>query len=228
MRILVIEDESELRAQLRDRLSANGWVVAAAADGEEGLYLVREQAFDVAVVDLGLPGISGMEVIRILRAEGRTLPILILTARNRWQDKVDGLEAGADDYLVKPFHIEELIARVRALARRSAGWTSSLLACGPYELDTRAQRLTVDGGDTELTGYEYRLLELFMLHAGEVVARDRIAEHLYAEEIERDSNVIEVLVARLRRKLDPQGTVLPIETVRGQGYRFMSEPGSRD
>lgn len=226
MRILVIEDESELRLQLRDRLSANAWIIAAAADGEEGLYLAREQGFDVAVVDLGLPGISGMEVIRILRAEGQTLPILILTARNRWQDKVDGLEAGADDYLVKPFHIEELIARVRALARRSAGWTSSLLTCGPYELDTRAQRLTVDGGDTDLTGYEYRLLELLMLHAGEVVARDRIAEHLYAEEIERDSNVIEVLVARLRRKLDPQGTVLPIETVRGQGYRFLPEPGS--
>lgn len=220
MRILVIEDESELRAQLRDRLSANGWIVVTAADGEEGYYQASEQKFDVAVIDLGLPGISGMDVIRRIRADGRSLPILILTARNRWQDKVDGLEAGADDYLVKPFHVEELIARVRALARRNAGWTSTVLQCGPYELDTRAQKLTVEGRETELTAYEYRLLELLMLHTGKVVARDSIAEHLYDEELERDSNVIEVLVARLRRKLDPANTLHPIETVRGQGYRF--------
>lgn len=226
MRILVIEDESELRTQLRDRLSANGWIVATAADGEDGLYLAVAQDFDVAVIDLGLPGISGMDVIRRIRAESRPLPILILTARNRWQDKVDGLEAGADDYLVKPFHVEELIARVRALARRSAGWTTAVLQCGPFALDTRSQKLTVDARETELTGYEYRLLELLMLHTGTVVARDTIAEHLYAEEIERDSNVIEVLVARLRRKLDPEGTLLPIETVRGQGYRFtLGQPG---
>lgn len=226
MRILVIEDESELRQQLRDRLSANGWIVVAASDGEEGYYLAGEQEFDVAVIDLGLPGMSGMDVIRRIRADGRSLPILILTARNRWQDKVDGLEAGADDYLVKPFHIEELIARVRALARRSAGWTSAVIQCGPYELDTRSQKLSIEGRETDLTGYEYRLLELLMLHTGQVVARDTIAEHLYDEEIERDSNVIEVLVARLRRKLDPGNMLLPIETVRGQGYRFtLGQPG---
>lgn len=222
MRVLVVEDEAALRTQLLERLREQGWVAEAAEDGETGLYLGGEYAFDVAVIDLGLPGISGMELIRRLRAARKTFPILILTARNRWQDKVEGLEAGADDYLVKPFHTEELLARLRALMRRGAGWSQPVLSAGRCVLDTSQQRLSVDGADVELTSYEYRMLELLMLHAGEVISKEAIAEHLYQEDFSRDSNVIEVLVARLRRKLDPDGSEQPIETVRGRGYRFMA------
>lgn len=220
MRVLVVEDEAALRSQLLDRLRENGWVTEAAEDGEVGLHLGREYPFDVGVIDLGLPGISGMELIRRLRAEKKTFPILILTARNRWQDKVEGLEAGADDYLVKPFHIEELLARLRALMRRGAGWSQPRLVCGPMTLDTSAQEVTVEGRAVELTSYEYRTIELLMLHAGDVIAKEAIAEHLYQEDLSRDSNVIEVLVGRLRRKLDPDDHHRPIETVRGRGYRF--------
>lgn len=209
-----------LRGQLEDRLREQGWIADAAADGEVGLYLGREYDFDAAIIDLSLPGISGIDVIRRLRAEGRGFPILILTARNRWQDKVEGLEAGADDYLVKPFHAEELLARLRALVRRSAGWSSPRLVCGPVSMDTTAQRVSVDDTPVELTSYEYRLLELLMLRSGEVLSKGTITEHLYHEELGRDSNVIEVLIARLRRKLDPTGERQPIETVRGRGYRF--------
>ncbi|HHH36667.1 MAG TPA: response regulator transcription factor [Gammaproteobacteria bacterium] len=220
MRVLVIEDEAPLRAQLTARLQEAGYAVDAAGDGEEGLYLGREYPFDVAVVDLGLPCLSGIEVIRRLREEGRKFPILILTARGRWQEKVEGLESGADDYLVKPFHMEELLARLKALLRRAAGWSRSRLRCGPVELDMDSQEVTVKGQVVELTAYEYRALEYLMLHAGQVVSKTELTEHLYDQDYDRDSNVIEVFIARLRRKLDPEGRMQPIETLRGRGYRF--------
>lgn len=220
MRILIIEDEDRLREQLQTRLKQEGHVVDVAADGEEGLYAGREFPVDIAIVDIGLPKLSGIEVIRRLRAEGRSYPVLILTARGRWQDKVEGLEAGADDYLVKPFEVEELIARLRALVRRAAGWSQSQLQCGPVRLDTMAQTVQVDDRPVELTSYEYRVLEYLMLHTGEVVSKTDLTEHLYAEDDDRDSNVIEVFVGRLRKKLDPDNGLRPIETLRGRGYRF--------
>jgi two-component system response regulator PhoP len=171
-------------------------------------------------VDLGLPGLSGIELIRRLRDEGRSFPILILTARGRWQDKVEGLEAGADDYLVKPFHVEELLARLNALLRRASGWTSPVLECGPIALDTRRQTVQVEGVPVELTAYEYKVLEYLMLHAGQVVSKTELTEHIYDQDYDRDSNVLEVFVGRLRRKLDPHNRYTPIETLRGRGYRL--------
>jgi len=220
MRVLVIEDEVTLREQLAARLQEAGYAVDTAGDGEEGLYLGCEHPFDVAVVDLGLPHLSGIEVIRHLRERGRRFPILILTARGRWQEKVEGLEAGADDYLVKPFHMEELLARLKALLRRAAGWASSQVRCGPLSLDMDSQQVSVDGRSVELTAFEYKALEYLMLHAGQVVSKSELTEHLYDQDFDRDSNVIEVFVARLRRKLDPAGSLQPIETLRGRGYRF--------
>ena len=220
MRILIIEDEAPLREQVVARLHVQGYAVDVAGDGEVGLYLGNEYPIDIAVVDLGLPGLSGIEVIRRWRAAGRRFPILILTARGRWQDKVEGLEVGADDYLVKPFHMEELLARLLALIRRSRGWTQSVLLCEPVALDTGTQAVTVNGQPVELTAYEYKLLEYLMLHAGEVVSKTELTEHLYEEDLDRDSNVLEVLVGRLRRKLDPDRRLNPIETLRGRGYRF--------
>ena len=220
MRVLIIEDETLLREQLRVRLKAEGHVVDTAADGEEGLYAGREYPIDIAVIDLGLPKLSGIEVIRSLRAAGKDFPILILTARGRWQDKVEGLEAGADDYLVKPFEVEELLARLRALVRRTSGWTQSTLQCGPILMDTSAQSVQVNGRAIELTTYEYKVLEHLMLHSGEVISKTDLTEHLYEQDFDRDSNTIEVFIGRLRRKLDPDGTLNPVETVRGRGYRF--------
>lgn len=225
MRVLLIEDEASLRAQLCDRLRDIGHVVDVAADGEEGLYFGNEYPIDVAVIDLGLPKIPGIEVIKRLRAAGRDFPILILTARGRWQDKVEGLEAGADDYLVKPFEVEELLARLRALQRRASGWTQSTLQCGPILLDTTAQTLKVAGNAVELTSFEYRVLEYLMLRSGQVVSKSDLTEHLYEQDYDRDSNVIEVFIGRLRRKLDPDNALNPIETVRGRGYRFALERG---
>ena len=226
MRILIIEDETPLRAQIANRLRDAGYAVDEAADGEIGRYLGEEYPIDVAVVDLGLPGLSGIDVIRGWRAKDRRFPILILTARGRWQDKVAGLEAGGDDYLVKPFHMEELLARLRALVRRAEGWTHAVLHCHPVALDTGAQKVTLDDEPVELTAYEYKLLEYLMLHAGEVVSKSELSEHLYEEDLDRDSNVLEVLVARLRRKLDPQRTLNPIETLRGRGYQFRLQRSS--
>lgn len=220
MRILVIEDEASLREQLLTRFREDGYAVDAAADGEEGLYLGSEFPFDVAVVDLGLPKLSGIEVIQRLRAAGKTFPILILTARGRWQEKVEGLEAGGDDYLVKPFHMEELLARIKVLLRRAAGWSQPVLRCGPVALDTVSQQVSAHGQVVDLTAYEYNLLEYLMLHNGEVVSKAELTEHLYDQDFDRDSNVLEVLVGRLRRKLDPEGVLQPIETLRGRGYRF--------
>ena len=220
MRVLIIEDENLLREQLRVRLKTEGHVVDTARDGEEGLFAGREYPIDIAVIDLGLPKLSGIEVIRSLRAAGKDFPILILTARGRWQDKVEGLEAGADDYLVKPFEVEELLARLRALVRRASGWTQSTLQCGPILMDTSAQSVQVNGRAIELTTYEYKVLEHLMLHSGEVISKTDLTEHLYEQDFDRDSNTIEVFIGRLRRKLDPDGTLNPVETVRGRGYRF--------
>ena len=220
MRILVIEDEVKLQQQIRDRLQADGYMVDASGDGKEGLYFASEYPLDAAIVDIGLPGMSGLEVIRQLRAQGNTLPILILTARGLWQDKVKGLEAGADDYLVKPFHMEELRARLKALLRRAAGSTSTELTCGPVTVDTATQKVTLEGKTVDLTAFEYRLLEFLMRRKGEVVTKSELADYLYPHDDDRDSNVIEVLIGRLRRKLDPAGRFQPIETLRGRGYRF--------
>ena len=191
-----------------------------AGDGEEGLYNGREVPFDIAVIDLGLPKMSGMDLVKALRAEGQKFPILILTARSSWQDKVEGLKSGADDYLVKPFHVEELLARMNALLRRAAGWSKPTLDCGPVRLDLSAQTVSVNGTGVDLTSYEYKVLEYLMLHAGELVSKADLTEHIYQQDFDRDSNVLEVFIGRLRKKLDPEGEIKPIETVRGRGYRF--------
>lgn len=223
MRILVVEDEPRLREHLVDQLRRAGHVVDAAADGEEGLYFGTEYPVDIAVLDLGLPRLPGIDVLRRWRESQCSFPVLILTARGRWQEKVEGLEAGADDYLVKPFQMEELLARLRALLRRSAGWPAAVLRCGPISLDTSTQQAHLQGQAVELTAYEYRVLEHLILHAGQVVSKIELTEHLYEDDLERDSNVLEVLVGRLRRKLDPARTLNPIETLRGRGYRFRLE-----
>jgi two-component system response regulator PhoP len=223
VRVLLVEDEATLAAQLAERLRAEGMVVDVAADGREGLYHGEEFDYDVAVVDIGLPELDGVSLIRRLREQDRAVPVLILTARDGWQDKVNGLEAGADDYLAKPFHYEELLARLRALVRRAAGHASAVLRHGPIELDTTTKEVRVDGARVDLTAYEYNLLEYLMLHPSKVVSKTELTEHLYAQDFERDSNVIEVFVGRLRRKLDPAGARRPIDTIRGQGYR-LAEP----
>jgi len=220
MRVLLVEDEAPLRETLAARLKRDGFAVDAAADGEEGLYLGREVPFDIAIIDLGLPKKSGMELVKELRGAGQRFPILILTARSSWQDKVQGLKHGADDYLVKPFHVEELLARINALVRRASGWTKPTLECGPIILDTTAQTVHVNGQPADLTSYEYKVLEYLMLHAGELVSKADLTEHIYQQDFDRDSNVLEVFIGRLRRKLDPENSLKPIETVRGRGYRF--------
>ena len=223
MRVLVVEDEVALAQQLRERLQSDGMVVDVAADGREGLYFGEEFDYDVAVVDLGLPELDGVSLIRRLREGSRQFPVLVLTARDSWQDKVTGLEAGADDYLAKPFHYEELMARLRALVRRASGFASPVLRHGNIELDTVAKEVRVEGARVELTAYEYNLLEYLMLHPNKVISKTELTEHLYAQDFERDSNVIEVFVGRLRRKLDPANERSPISTIRGQGYRLATE-----
>lgn len=220
MRALVIEDEPVLLDGLVRKLRESGFVVDPAADGVEGEYAGREFPIDVAIVDLGLPGRPGLEVIRAWRDAGLAFPILVLTARDRWQEKVEALQAGADDYVTKPFQFEEVLARLQALLRRSGGWSQATLRSGSLEMDTRAQEVRVAGARVDLTAFEYRLLEYLMLHAGEVVSKTELTEKLYEQDYERDSNVIEVFVGRLRRKLDPEGVSNPIETLRGRGYRM--------
>jgi two-component system, OmpR family, response regulator PhoP len=220
MRLLVIEDEPVLREMLAQQFRAAGFTIDEAADGVEGEYAGLEFPIDVAVVDLGLPRRSGIDAIRAWRKAGRSFPVLILTARDGWQEKVAGLDAGADDYVTKPFRFEEVLARVQALLRRSGGWSQPLIRCGAVELDTRAQEVRVAGQAVELTAFEYRLLEYLMLRAGQVVSKAELTEKLYEQDFERDSNTIEVFIGRLRRKLDPDSRHQPIETLRGRGYRI--------
>jgi two-component system, OmpR family, response regulator PhoP len=220
MRILIVEDEEELRRQLRERLKAEGYVVDCAADGVEGLYYGKEYPYDAAIIDLGLPKLGGIELIRALRADDRRYPVLVLTARGDWQDKVAGLEAGADDYLTKPFQMEELLARLNALLRRAAGFASPVIACGPIALDTARKEVRLEEKPVELTAYEYRVLEYLMLNPSRVVSKAELTDHLYEQDFERDSNVIEVFVGRLRKKLEPFN---PIRTIRGQGYRLNAD-----
>ena len=226
MRLLVVEDEPRLREQLVKELGRSGYAVDAAADGQKALFLGMENPYDLAIIDLGLPRLDGVELIRQLRAGERAFPILILTARDAWQDKVTGLEAGADDYLVKPFHMEELKARLNALLRRAGGHAEPLLRFGPLEVNTGSKTVHLDGREIELTGYEYNTLE-YLIHAGgRVISKTEFTEHLYHQDFDRDSNGIEVFIARLRKKLDPDGSLKPIQTVRGQGYRFTLEKGA--
>jgi two-component system response regulator PhoP len=226
MRVLIVEDDSSLNRSLVAEFEARGFRVNSAVDGREGLYLGSEFPIDLAVVDLGLPELSGVELIRSLRGAGKDFPILVLTARDRWQDKVEALKIGADDYLTKPFHVEELLARADALLRRVGGWAQSELVCGPISLNTRSQVVSTEGRAIELTSFEYRLLEYLMLHAGEVCSKTQITEALYDQDFERDSNVIEVFIGRLRRKLDPDSRYKPIETLRGRGYRMALPRGA--
>jgi len=228
MRLLLVEDDPNLSRSLAAQLEQAGYSVERSTDGREGLYYAREYPVDLAIVDLGLPSMSGVELIKQLRADGKEYPILVLTARDRWQDKVEVLKLGADDYVVKPFNVEELLARVDALLRRAGGWAQSELVCGPIVLDTRTQEVKVNGAKLELTSFEYKLLEYLMLHAGEVLSKTQITEALYSEDFERDSNVIEVFIGRLRRKLDPDNSYKPIETLRGRGYRLAAERGAPD
>ena len=220
MRILLIEDEAQLQAQIQQQLEADGYMVDTCSNGEEGLFCASEYPLDAAIIDIGLPGMSGLDVIKKLRDQGSLLPILILTARDSWQDKVNGLETGADDYLAKPFQMEELKARVKALLRRATGAPSTLLTFGAITLDLNAQSVNVNENKIELTSFEYRLIEQLARHQGEVLSKQALTDYLYPHDEDRDSNVLEVMIGRLRRKLDPNGTLQPIETLRGRGYRF--------
>ncbi len=223
MRLLLIEDDAALRLGLARQLESDGYRVDQAADGEDGLFQASEYPVDLAIVDLGLPKLNGLTVVQRLRAGGHSLPILILTARGSWQDKVTGLEAGADDYLVKPFEYPELAARVKALLRRALKATSSLLTLGPLAVDFAAQSATLAGAAMDLTAFEFRLLEYLVRERARVVSKQELSDYLYPHDEDRDSNVLEVLIGRLRRKLDPHGTLAPIETLRGRGYRFTLE-----
>jgi two-component system response regulator PhoP len=218
MRILVVEDEVKLCEQIQQFFADKGFAVDTAHTGRDGYYMGKEYPIDAAVIDIGLPDFSGIELIKRLRKDKVTVPILILTARSRWQEKVEGLEAGADDYLVKPFHYEELQARINALIRRSAGVAHPVLTHDNIELDTVAQEVTVSGVKQDLTAYEYKVLEYLMFRKGEVVSKSVLTAHIYDEDFDRDSNVLEVFIGRLRKKLDPDGTRKPIETLRGRGY----------
>jgi len=220
MRILVVEDEATLRQSLVASFTAAGFTVDEAADGEEGLFTALEYPLDAAIVDLGLPKLSGLDLIRQLRAKQRTVPVIILTARISWKTTVELLGAGADEYVHKPFEFEELLARVQALMRRSNGWTTGELTCGAISLHLRTHDVFVNGGSIPLTTFEYRVLEYLMLHAGEIVSKTELIERMYEEETQPEYNVVDVLIRRLRVKLDPEGRIQPIETVRGRGYRL--------
>ena len=216
MRILVVEDDTDLNRQLVTALEEAGYVVDSATDGEDGHFLGVTEPYDAVVLDLGLPTLDGLSVLENWRRDGRTMPVLILTARDRWSDKVAGIDAGADDYVAKPFHMEEVLARVRALVRRAAGHASNELTCGPVRLDLRAGRVTVDGSAIKLTSHEYRLLSYLLHHQGKVISRTELTEHLYDQDFDRDSNTVEVVVGRLRKKIGSD----MIETIRGLGYRL--------
>ena len=220
MRILLVEDDIRLVESLGGQLRDEGFAVDISTDGVEGLYVGEEFPIDLAIIDLGLPELSGLEVIRRLRQRGKEFPILVLTARSDWQDKVEGLEAGADDYVTKPFRFEELMARIHALMRRTGGHAQPKVTLGPITVDLSAQRVFLNGAELELTSYEFKVLNYLLMHPGEVVTKTDLSEHIYEEDADRDSNVIEVFIGRLRRKLDPDGVLNPIETLRGRGYRL--------
>jgi len=220
VRVLLLEDETTLRENLADRLQSEGFVVDAVGEGVEGAYFACEYPLDLAIIDLGLPGRSGLEVVKELRRAGKRYPVLILTARDHWQDKVEALDSGADDYLTKPFRTEELLARVHALLRRAGGHASSEASFGPLTVHLGSRRVELNQQPVELTQFEYRLLEYFVLHPDQVLSKTRLNEHLYEDDADPESNVIEVIIGRLRRKLDPEGDWQPIQTLRGQGYRF--------
>ncbi|MEO0497978.1 MAG: response regulator transcription factor [Pseudomonadota bacterium] len=219
MRVLVVEDDVDLNRQLKDALVDAGYVVDASTDGEDGHFLGDTEPYDLAVLDIGLPSMDGLTILEAWRKDGRAFPVLVLTARDRWSDKVAGIDAGADDYLAKPFHMEELLARVRALIRRAAGHAANELRCGEIVLDTRAARVTVNDADVKLTSHEYRLLSYMMHHQGQIVSRTELTEHMYDQDFDRDSNTIEVFVGRLRKKLGTDN----LETVRGLGYRLSAQ-----
>ena len=214
MRLLVIEDDKDLNRQLVAALEGAGYAVDSARDGEEGHFLGDTEPYDAVVLDIGLPKMDGISVLTAWRKAGRAMPVLILTARDGWSEKVQGFDAGADDYVAKPFHLEEILARLRALLRRSTGHSTNELVCGPVRLDTKAGRVLVNGAPIKLTSHEYRLLAYLMHHAGRVVPRSEIVEHLYDQDFDRDSNTIEVFIGRLRKKLG----VEVLQTVRGLGY----------
>lgn len=216
MRILVVEDDTDLNRQLVTALEEAGYVVDSATDGEDGHFLGDTEPYDAVVLDLGLPTLDGLSILENWRRDGRTMPVIILTARDRWSDKVAGIDAGADDYVAKPFHMEEVLARVRALVRRAAGHASNELTCGPIRLDLRAGKVTVDGRAIKLTSHEYRLLSYLLHHQGKVISRTELTEHLYDQDFDRDSNTVEVFVGRLRKKIGSD----MIETIRGLGYRL--------
>lgn len=220
MRILVIEDELDLQIDIRAGLESEGYIVDTSGEGDEGYFFATEYPLDAAIVDIGLPGMSGIEIIKKLREQGNALPILILTARSRWQEKVEGLEAGADDYLVKPFQMEELLARLKALLRRATGSATTELTCGCITLKLETQQVLQSEEVIDVTAFEYRMLEYLIRHSNEAVSKARLADYLYPHDDDRDSNVIEVLIGRLRKKLDPEGSLKPIETLRNRGYRF--------
>ncbi len=216
MRLLVVEDDKDLAGQLRRALSDAGYAVDLAGDGEEGHFLGDTEPYDAVILDLGLPILDGITVLRRWREDGRNMPVLILTARDRWSDKVSGIDAGADDYLAKPFHMEEMLARMRALLRRTAGHASNEIQCGALRLDIAAAKVSLDGRLVNLTALEFRLLSYLMHHQGKVISRTELVEHLYEQDFDKDSNTIEVFIGRLRRKTKAD----LIETVRGLGYRL--------
>mgnify|MGYP000935168446 FL=1 len=220
MRILVAEDDSRLLTQLDALLQQNGYSVDLADNGEHALFLIKEYSYDLAIVDIGMPKLDGFEVIRKARQADISCPILILTARDRWQEKVEGLDAGADDYLTKPFHNEELLARTKARTRRASGQANPTIQFGPISLDTVSEELSLNGQALDLTAYEYKVMEYLMLNPQKVISKTELTEHIYDQDFDLDSNVIEVFVGRLRKKLDPTGELKPIETLRGRGYRI--------
>jgi two-component system response regulator PhoP len=220
MRILIAEDDSQLLMQLDTLMQQQGYSVDLTDDGKKAQFQLNEVDYDLAIIDIGLPLIDGFEVIRHVRAQDNKTPILILTARDRWQEKVEGLDAGADDYLTKPFHNEELLARVKALIRRASGQATPVIEMGPICLDMSAQEITYDNTPMDLTAYEYKVMEYLMLNPNKVISKTELTEHIYDQDFDLDSNVIEVFVGRLRKKLDPTGELKPIETLRGRGYRI--------
>jgi two-component system OmpR family response regulator len=221
MRILVVEDDTNLNRQIKDALTEGGYAVDVAFDGEEGHFLGDTEPYDAVVLDIGLPQMDGLSVLEEWRRAGKAMPVLLLTARDRWSDKVQGIDAGADDYVAKPFHMEELLARLRALVRRAAGHSSNEITAGPVRLDVKAGKVTVDGQAIKLTSHELRLLSYLMHHKGKVVSRTELTEHLYDQDFDRDSNTIEVFIGRVRKKIGPER----IETVRGLGYRLTCPEG---